>query len=135
MRTIAEATVKPERDLARGRVGFLIWGLPLVAILVAALEGVPSAARGVIWALALSWAGAACITNACRSGRLHCYITGPFFLVLAAASLLHGLGILPLGPHGWLSIGAVFVLGAPVLTVVPERIWGRYANTRQEDCC
>jgi hypothetical protein len=37
--------------------------------------------RNVIWALALLWAVAAHITNACRSHRLHCYTTGPIVML------------------------------------------------------
>jgi hypothetical protein len=67
------------------------------AILATAFDGVTSVTRGVIWTLALVRAGAACVTNACRSGRLHCYITGPFFVTLGAISPLHRVGVLPLG--------------------------------------
>lgn len=89
----------------------------------------------MIWSFALLWAGAACIANACRSGRLHCYITGPFFLLLAAASLLYGLGGAPSGLHGWLWIAAVYVGGTPLLTFVPEWIWGRYSDRGKEHRC
>ncbi len=91
--------------------------------------------RGVICALALLWAGAACITNACRSGRVHCYITGPFFIMLGAASLLYGAGILPFGLRVWLWIGAVLIVGTALLTIVPEWIWGRYSLSREERFC
>jgi hypothetical protein len=100
-----EAAAKAARDMAHSKVGLFLWGLPLIAILATAFDGAMSVTRGVIWALALLWAGATCLTNACRSGRLHCYVTGPFFVALGTVSLLHGVGVLPLGTHGWRWIG------------------------------
>lgn len=130
-----EYSARIEKDLARHWLAILLWGPPLVAILASGLVDVAPVTRGAVWSLAFGWAGVACIANACRSGRLHCYITGPFFLLLAAASLLYGLGVAPLGLHGWLWIGAVCVVGTPLLTVVPERIWGRYSDRPEEHCC
>ena len=37
--------------------------------------------RNWIWIVALLWMGGACLVNAVRCGRLHCYVTGPFFLL------------------------------------------------------
>jgi len=45
--------------------------------------------------------GVACLLNALRCGRTHCYVTGPFFLILAGVALLYRIGILPLGARGW----------------------------------
>ena len=115
-----DGAVRVERDWAHGRIGLLLWGLLSVAILASAFGPVAPMTRGTIWALALLWAGAACITNACRSGRLHCYITGPFFVILGVASLLYGAGVLPLGARGWLWIGAVLIMGKALLTIVPK---------------
>ncbi len=132
-----DAVVKAERDLLDQRrvVGLVLWGLPLVAILATAFGEVTYVMRGVVWALALAWAGAACVTNACRSGRLHCYITAHFFLSLAGLSLLHGVGVLPLGSDGWFWIGTVLAIGTPLLIVVPERIWGKYSARGEQRCC
>jgi len=128
-----DGAVRADSDWAHRRIGLLLWGLPLIAILASAFGPLAPMTRGTIWALALLWAGAACITNACRSGRLHCFITGPFFVILGVASLLYGTGVLSLGTQGWLWIGSVLALGAPLLIMLPERIWGRYS--KREDCC
>src|SRR5258708_4709121 len=69
---------------------------------------------------------AECLVNARRCGRLHCFITGPFFLLLAGVSLLYGLGVLPLGPHGWQWLVNTLLIGGCVLTCVPEWLFGRY---------
>ncbi len=48
---------------------------------------------------------------------------------MAVASLLHGLGILWLGPRGWLWPGRAAVSGGfGLLWYAPERLWGKYAR-------
>lgn len=111
------------RDLARGRTGWLVWGPPLAVVVLTALLPMPSVARGATWALALGYAGAACLFNAWRSGRAHCHVTGPFFIAMAALSWLHGSAWLPLGSQGWLVLGAILAVGSPLLIVIPDRIW------------
>lgn len=130
------------RDLARSDLDLvsrkvsatLLWGLPLLAVVVTGVAPVGTTARTVTWTAALLAAGIGCVVNARRSGRLHCHITGPFFLVLAIASALHGSGAVDLGDTGWLLIGAVLGIGTPLLIFVPERLWGRYGR-QQGDCC
>lgn len=73
--------------------------------------------------------GTACILNALRCGRIHCYLTGPFFLLMAVAVVLHGLGIVWLGPNGWIWLGlTLIVVGGGLLWYLPERVWGKYAR-------
>jgi hypothetical protein len=113
--------------VAGARSYTLAWGLPSAA-LVAAVFMAP-ATRTLVWTGALAWMGLACLANALRCGRLHCYLTGPFFLFMAGASLLHGLGILWLGPRGWLWLGLTIVVGGfGLLWYLPERLWGKYAR-------
>jgi drug/metabolite transporter (DMT)-like permease len=101
------------------------WDLPTVAIIGAAFAGAP--VRTVVWTVALTWMGIACLANARRCGRRHCHYTGPFFLIMALASLLYGYGVLPLGPQGWLWLGGtLIVVGYGVLWYVPERLWGKF---------
>ena len=61
-------------------------------------------------------------------GRTHCYLTGPFFLVMAMAVLLHGYGLVPLGPHGWIWLGAVAAVGTALLWTASEGLLGRYLH-------
>jgi hypothetical protein len=72
------------------------------------------------WTLALLVMAVACLVNARGCGWMHCYFTALFFLLMAAVSLLHGLRIVPLGPHGWSRIGIVLPVGATLLCLVPE---------------
>ena len=74
----------------------------------------------------LIWMGVACIANAARCGRIHCYLTGPFFLAMAAVTVAHGTGMISLGSRGWLWIGAAVALGTLALWIAPERLFGRF---------
>ena len=112
------------RDLSCGRAGILIWIVPIVILTVTAnLDGVY---KVILWPLLLTFMAAACLVNARRCGRRHCYITGPFFLLLAVASLLYGLGVVQLGPHGWMWLVNILLVGGCLLTCVPEWLFGRY---------
>ena len=122
-------------DLATRRIGLLLWGVVILALVFTALAHVGPLTRTLVWTVSLVWVGAVCLANAWRSVRVHCHITGPFFLLLAAISLLHGLGIVPLGPHGWLLIGIILGAGTPLLTFVPEWIWGKYPGRGRGKCC
>ena len=103
---------------------WLAWGLPIAAMLISGFL-VPRFVP-IAWPLALAWMGIACSLNAVRCGRMHCYFTAPFFLLLAAVSVLYGVGLLPLGGGGWDWIGGVAAVGGGLLTCLPEHIWGRY---------
>src|SRR5258708_25178722 len=81
-------------DWARGTSFLLIWCLPIAILLLSAWMG--GRFQIIAWPTLLTWMGAACLLNARRCQRLHCFLTGPYFLLLALSSLLYGLGVLPL---------------------------------------
>lgn len=119
----------PSCDLANRRLTLvLLWGLPAVLMLLSA-----TLARGglvtLTWTVALAAMGAACLINARGCGRMHCFFTGPYFLIMAVFSLLHGAERLPLGPNGWLLLGIATAAGGFFLWIVPEWHWGRYRRT------
>jgi hypothetical protein len=117
--------VEARLDWASGLRGCLIWGIPAVA-----LSASPQRYLVVAWPVLLTFMGAACIVNARRCGRVHCYFTGPFLLLLAVLSLLYGVGVLPLGAHGWSTLSALLVVGSAVLIWVPEWLVGRYRSSK-----
>jgi hypothetical protein len=77
-------------DLVGSRLGWLVWGLPGALVVIGIAWG---AARAWLWGPSLSIAGSACVANASRCGRLHCFVTGPVFLLGAFATLLDGAGV------------------------------------------
>ena len=70
--------------------------------------------------------GVACIVNALRCGRVHCYLTGPFFLLMALIALSYGLGFLHLRGNGWNLLGLMTLIGVIALWCLPEMILGKY---------
>ena len=104
------------------------WGIPIAAMVAAIFF--PTPVKTVVWMIALVWMGAACLANASRCGRRHCFYTGPFFLVMAAIAGLHGFGIIPLGSEGWRWLGISVGVGGGLLWYVPEYLWGKFAARR-----
>ncbi len=123
--TVAEG--RGRKDWVSTRLGFaLAWGVPIAALIGAGLmDPVP---KTLTWAAALSWMGVACLANATRCGRMHCFFTGPFFLLMAVAALLHGFQIVGLGPSGWRWLGIATGVGGGLLWVLPELVWGRFVG-------
>src|SRR5262252_6618611 len=79
---------------------FLLYWLPAIAIVVAGAPAISNGWRTAVWTVAL------------RCGRVHCYLTGPFFFLIALAALSYGLGILHLGGNGWNLLGLITLIGA-----------------------
>jgi len=121
-------TVTPS-DWARGTRFLLIWCLPITLLLLSAWIG--GRFPIIVWPALLTWMATACLLNARRCRRLHCYLTGPFFLLLAVISLLYGAGVLPLGERGWSMLSIVLVVGSLFLVYVPERLFGRYLDSNK----
>src|ERR1043166_1048793 len=113
--------------LCSGTKMLAFWCLPAFVFAVGFF--VSPGLRTVLWTLSLGFMGALCLLNASRCGRVHCYFTGPFFILTAAASLGYGIGLLPFGPSGWKWIGNVTIIGAIVLNSIPV-VLGRYRRRR-----
>jgi len=121
------------RDLVRNSVAmWLLWGLPAAIMLLTVCCAGSGWTVTSTWTLSLAVMGGACLVNARGCGRMHCYFTGPFFLVMAGASLAYGLHGLPLGPHGWLYLGAILLAGGGLLGFVPEWLWSRYRSAQTD---
>lgn len=112
-----------------GAGGFFVWCLPAAILVATSVWSIPY--RKVIWPVVLTEMGVACLVNARRCGRVHCYWTGPFFLGLASVSALYGFGVLDLGRRGWQDLTAVLLVGSILFGCVPEWIWGRYRRQSQ----
>ncbi len=109
---------------------FALFCLPAIAIVATAPHRVGVGWRTGVWTAALGTMGTACLANAVRCGRLHCYLTGPFLLVMAVVTLLYGLGLLPLGGNGWNVIGLTILVGAIALSCLTEVFFGKYRTDR-----
>lgn len=122
------AECKSRDILSRPALAFLVFWLPAIAIGAAGTSHISDAWRTAVWTVALGVMGVGCIVNARRCGRVHCYATGPFFLLMAVVTLFYGWGILPLGRRGWSLIGLAVVVGGLALCCLPEMVLGRYRS-------
>jgi hypothetical protein len=109
-------------DLARGWSALLLWGVPVIALVVGSYF---PRARLALWFPALLVMGVACLRNAARCGRVHCYVTGPLFLLAAVYVVLSALHIVPMQPGAFLKI----ILGVAVLAYLAEIPFGKYRKT------
>ena len=108
-----------ENDLVGQRLGIFLWCLPALALLLGFSW---NAARLWLWIPALLVMGGGCVLNARRCGRLHCYVTGPVFLLAAIYLALSALNLWPLRRGIFLLV--VFVIA--VLACCMELPFGRY---------
>jgi peptidoglycan/LPS O-acetylase OafA/YrhL len=110
------------RPLALG----LFWVAPWLLIIVS------SHGSGVVhtagWTFGFAVMGAACLANARRCGRRHCFYTAPLFLLAALASLFYGIGFASFGPDGWNWIGGIAVVGAILACCGLEPFLGKYVG-------
>lgn len=122
---MTECVANREKDLLGSRwTAWLLWGGPWLLIIIGLFTG--NLARTVLWTIGFGAAGAACLVNARRCGRRHCFYTGPLYLLAALASLLFGLHLLPLGRNGWSWILAAALAGTLLFCCVLENIRGKY---------
>ena len=110
-------------------LAFIVFWLPALAIAVTAGSHVRGVVRVAVWTVALSVMGVACIVNAARCRRVHCYLTGPFFLAMAVITLLYGFGVVPLGKSGWTILGMTTLVGGFALCCLPELFFGKYRKS------
>jgi len=109
------------RDWACGGKGLLIWG-PAAVLIIAGDHW--ASLRPWLWFAGFLVAGAACLANAARCGRRHCYFTGPLFLLAAVYNALAGFHLVPTNETVFLGV----VVGAGVLARLSELVLGRYAR-------
>ena len=113
-------------DWFRRPAGALIWwGMPLLAAVATNIFSQTVQTPAIVWAVVFAWMGTGCILNAMRCGRVHCYVSGPAFVLGAVTCSLIALGILR-GPHV-LSNTVSATLVVVLLSFIPEWMWRRYA--------
>jgi hypothetical protein len=108
-------------DLVCGKSAILLWCLPAFALIIG-LNWAP--ARAWLWIPAFLVMGVACLVNAAQCGRLHCFVTGPVYLLAAIYVALAAFGFVPMRPNIFLLI----VLGITICAFAAERPLGTYRN-------
>ena len=120
------ASPETDKDILNNAGGqLLVYGVPFVALQLAGnLAGFTIATA--VPAIAFLLVGVACSYNAIRSRRVHCYFLGPWCLIAGTMTALYSLRIIDFGPGSWSLIVNSGLVGAAVLYVVSEKIWGKY---------
>ena len=80
-------------------------------------------ARGVLWVVAVAWAGTGCLINGRSCGRVHCRIDGILFPLLAIIGALNVLSVIS---FDWNLFWLAFFL-ILVGSFVPEWTWKKYS--------
>ena len=97
----------------------------MLAGLAASMLAPSTAWAAGAWSLALAWMGGACLLNARRCGRVHCYVSGPILLAGAGLATASGGSVLDFVPSG-VSLIVAATLALAALTYLLELVWGRY---------
>lgn len=111
-----------QRDLVGGKWAVILWCIPTILILIGTAV---SSARAVLWIPSFAMMGVACLVNARGCGRLHCFVTGPLFLVASLATALDAFAVVHID---W----KLVFLGAGIGTVGAyslEWLRGKYVST------
>ena len=110
-----------QRDLVGGWWAFVLWCVPTALVLVGVL--LPNA-RALLWVPSFAIMGIACLVNARGCGRLHCFVTGPLFLLASVATALDALAVVTID---WKLIFAGTGVGT-LLAYSLEWIRGKYVG-------
>src|SRR6266404_2927523 len=123
---MTNAPTQTSRDwLGSVHTSLLAWWMPKAAILAGLF--VPVSFRAVIWIIALTWMGTACILNARRCGRTHCRYTGPYYLAMIAPVLVLASGVMSVDSYGWLMLAVFILAGSKIIWWATERAWGEFS--------
>lgn len=109
-------------DLLSHKSGIFLWCLPIAAVIVG--SSWPSM-RTWLWIPAFLIMGIGCLVNARRCGRLHCYFTGPVFVLAAIYVALAAANVVPI--HPGLLLLTVFAVS--ILACLAELPLGRYKKS------
>ena len=100
----------------------LLWCIPTGLILLGAM--LPSL-RTIRWIPSFAIMGIACVVNARGCGRLHCFVTGPLFLIASLATALDAFAVVRIE---WKLI--ILGVGAGTLLAYSlEWLRGKYVGT------
>lgn len=108
-------------DLLAGWTGLVLWRLPLVLIFAGLFW---PAGRFWLWIPSFVLSGTACLANAFRCGRVHCYLTGPLYL--GGALYLIGVGWSPGSLPFEAGTFLLVVFGLALTARAAERVTGAY---------
>lgn len=122
------ATADCKTDLLRSLWLLPLWVLPVALIIIGSALG--PVIHTAFWTAGFAIIGGACMLNAHRCGRRHCYYTGLLYLLAALACLLYGVGAVQLGVSGWDWIAGIAFGACVIFCCVLEPALGKYVAAR-----
>ena len=102
---------------------FLVYGVPIIAMQLVGNLSHNTLALAATWTVGFAVMGIACLANARHCGRVHCWFTGPWFLLAALVTLLRYTGLVGIP---WPTILNAGLGGSLLLYFVSEKVWGKY---------
>ena len=105
------------------KMSWILWRVPLLVMFLSFF--ILSSLKIYIWPMALGLMGSSCVFNARKCKRRECFVNGPYYLILALLSYLHGSNIISFGNYGWYFLG-IATLCSQLNIIIIERFWGRY---------
>lgn len=117
-----------EQDMAARPMPFIwAWGVPILLLVSTNFinDIIPITVIILLIVFSFIWMGVACLLNAKRCRRRHCYYSGPIFLLGALVSLFVGFKVIDFGQDGLSMVIGVTLFGA-LATYGSELIWGKY---------
>lgn len=106
----------------RSKRAVLLWCLPVIALIVGSYW---QKGRLLLWIPSFLVMGVACLVNAARCGRVHCYITGPLSLLAIVYVVLAEFHLVPMDAGYFLDS----ILAVSILAFLVEIPLGRYRRT------
>ena len=106
-------------DLLLSWKAIFLWCFPVIALIVGSYW---QKGRLLLWIPAFMVMGVACLANAARCGRIHCYVTGPLSLLAIIYIVLAQFHLLPMDAGYFL----YSILAISILAFLIELPLGRY---------
>jgi hypothetical protein len=106
-------------DLVMSWKAAFLWCLPVAALIIGSYW---QKGRLLLWIPAFLVMGVACLANAARCGRVHCYITGPLSLLAIGYVVLAQFRLVPMDAGYFLDS----ILAISILAFLLEIPLGRY---------
>jgi len=121
-----------EMDWVANKTQFtLAWGLPTALLVGSWFLEFSSLLMGGLWMLGLSWMGFACLRNASHCGRMHCFFSGPYFILSGIVALGIGFKWPSLQSVDFTGLGLFLIIATPMVCVLPELLWGTYKRRNE----
>ena len=115
------------RDNARDPVRWMLfWGIPIGAMVLTNLLPLTAPVKMGAIIVSFAWIGVACLVNAMRCSRVHCWFTGPWCLLTSLLLLANVLAVPFITDFSFTVMANIGGAVAFALWLLPELFLGKY---------